>query len=124
MATALPGHPAKDVREDSYIDFTVSISNLAYDLTTCSFDSLRRKTNFIDQKGCSIKSIYDLASRMTSREYRENGTPVDSDISAAESVDEFDYDKVSRLLSAYKGRYSNSVVFEYDEIGRKKTETV
>ena len=124
VATSLPGHPASVDLDDGYIDFTINQSNAAFDLTTCSYDALGRRKVCIDQQGDSIKSIFDLASRVTSREYREFGTPVDSDVSQAESVDEFVYDKASRLLSAYKGRYNNSVILTYDEIGRKKTETV
>ena len=40
-----------------------------------------------------------------------------------ESTDSFTYDDASRVLTAVKGRYSNTVTFTFDGIGRRETET-
>ena len=83
--------------------------------TSCSYDALRRKDLCIDQNGDSVDYIYDLASRLEYRKYYLGA-------STLESTDTFTYDKASRIKTAAKGRYNNTITFEYDGIGRKKTE--
>ena len=86
-----------------------------YGITECSYDALGRKKVSTDQLGDTVTYIYDLAGRMTDREYRTGGAIL-------ESTDTFTYDDASRVLTAVKGRYSNTVTCEYDGIGRKKSE--
>ncbi|MCM8529210.1 MAG: PA14 domain-containing protein [Lentisphaeraceae bacterium] len=86
-------------------------------ITKCSYDALGRKEVYTDQLQDTVTYHYDLASRMTSREYRLSG-------STLESTDTFEYDEASRLETATKERYGNTVSMTYDEIGRKKTETL
>ena len=88
-----------------------------YGITECSFDALGRRDVCTDQNGDTVTSIYDLAGRLSSREYHLAGATLDS-------TDTFTYDEASRILTASKGRYNNTVSFTYDAIGRKKTETL
>ena len=85
-------------------------------ITKCFYDALGRKEKCLDQLGDSVTYVYDLAGRMTGREYRTGDTTL-------ESTDSFTYDDASRIETAYKGRYDNKITFTYDEIGRKKSET-
>ena len=88
-----------------------------YGITECKYDALSRKELCIDQKGDNVTYIYDMASRLERRDYRNHN------VSTIESQDTFTYDGASRLKTATKGRYSNAVTFTYDEIGRKESET-
>ena len=90
--------------------------NSGYGIVECAYDAMGRKDLCTDQLGDTLSYNYDLASRLTSREYRLAGVTL-------ESTDTFTYDAASRVLSAYKGRYSNTVTMTYDRIGRQKTET-
>lgn len=116
IAMALPGHPSGE-EANNYIDFSTAIGDADYDLVTCITDAAGRISYRIDQNGNSTTNNFDLASRLTSKEYHNGGTIL-------ESTDEFTYDAASRQLTAYKGRYNNSVISEYDEIGRKFKETI
>ena len=62
---------------------------------------------------------YDLAGRMTSRNYR---TLANSPSGTIADTDSFTYDKASRMLTAVSGRYTNTVTYTLDSAGRKKTE--
>ena len=118
LATAYPGHPVgTSGLADSFIDLNHSITSLNYDLTTRITDGLNRKVVHKDQLGDTINYKYDMASRLLYREYRNDGDVI-------ESIDSFNYDASSRILVAYKERYNNSVIFEYDSIGRKVKETI
>src|SRR5690606_11447144 len=80
-----------------------------------------RLLRFTDQLGETITHVYDLAGRRTSREYRTlanspSGTIADSDT--------FTYDGMGRILTAGKGRYSNTLTFTYDDGGRIATEAL
>ena len=86
-------------------------------VTASSYDALRRKDITIDQLGDTVTYNYDLASRLLTRKYHTSGTTL-------ESTDTFTYDAASRVLTANKGRYNNTVTMTYDEIGRKKTEAM
>ena len=62
---------------------------------------------------------YDLAGRLTSRDYR---TLANSPSGTIADTDAFTYDKAGRMLTAVSGRYSNTVTYIFDAAGRKKTE--
>ena len=93
-----------------------AVGTSGYGITKCDYDALGRKTRATDQKGEYVEYIYDQASRLTDRVYY-----LANEIE--ESRDTFDYDDASRLETATKGRYGNTISFTYDIIGRKKTET-
>ena len=116
LTTALPGHPA-GLAENNFIDLSTAVGDADYDRIDCKTDALGRLSLCTDQLGDTTENIYDMASRLTLKKYFNGGT-------ALESSDEFVYDKASRVLSAYKGRYNNSIICEYDNIGRKFKETV
>lgn len=92
-----------------------------YGIVTFVNDAAGRAQRKQDQKGDTVTYNYDLASRMTSRDYRlaansPSGTIADSDT--------FTYDKASRMLTAVSGRYSNTVTYTYDTAGRKASEAL
>ena len=103
----------------TYADHLASSSagDTNYGITECSFDALRRKKVNTDQLGDTVTYLYDLASRMTDRQYRLAGSNL------LESTDTFTYDNASRVLSASKGRYNNIISYTYDGIGRQENET-
>ena len=93
-----------------------AVGTSGYGITECDYDALGRKARATDQKGEYVEYIYDLASRLTDKVYyRADETE--------ESRDVFEYDEASRIKTASKGRYGNTISFTYDIIGRKKTET-
>ena len=94
---------------DHIIGSTIGTEN--YGLTFCTYDALGRKSVTTDQLGDTVTYSYDLAGRMTDRNYSDN------------TVDTFTYDQASRLLSAHKGRYDNTVSYVYDLAGRRLSET-
>lgn len=77
-----------------------------------------RKTQ---QTGETITYVYDPAGRMLRREYR---TLANSPAGAISDQDEFTYDAAGRMLTAVKGRYSNTVGRTYDEVGRPTSESL
>ncbi|MEZ6135095.1 MAG: hypothetical protein R3C53_09320 [Pirellulaceae bacterium] len=72
-----------------------------------------------DAKGDTVTFNYDLAGRLSQRDYR---TKVNSPSGTIADSDVFTYDKASRMLTAASGRYSNTVTYTYDTAGRKATE--
>ena len=78
----------------------------AGDVRTYTYDALRRLDNKTDQLSDTCQTIYDLAGRMTSKEYKTGGTTL-------ESTDTFVYDAASRLISSTKGRYNVTVTHSY-----------
>jgi len=86
---------------------------------TFTNDDAGRVTRKQDQTGDTVTYNYDLAGRLTKRDYRTlanspSGTIADSDT--------FSYDSSGRMLTAVSGRYVNTVAYTYDNAGRKKTE--
>ena len=80
------------------------------DTVTCAYDAMNREISCIDQEGQEIKKTYDLAGRLINRRYfRSDGS--------FESADLLYYDASSRLISATKGRYGNTVSLTYDQRG-------
>src|SRR5690606_6803214 len=79
-----------------------------YGIVTFTNDPAGRVLRKQDQKGDTCTYGYDLAGRLTRRDYRTlanspSGTSADSDV--------FTYDKASRMLTAASGRYSNTVTY-------------
>ena len=87
------------------------------DQTTCQYDALGRDIVCIDQEGQTIEKTFDLAGRMTSRSYYRSRNSLISQ-------DTFIYDSSSRLISASKGAYDNTVDFAYDQRGLLTNETI
>ena len=106
-----------------------SVGDAGFDRYTYTYDGLSRMELKTDQEGDTCLYVYDLASRMTGREYRDvsvsaldaqTGLPTQ----APTDADAFNYDLASRVLDATKGRYSNTVSYTYDNIGRPATESL
>ncbi|MFO0941879.1 MAG: RHS repeat-associated core domain-containing protein [Pirellulales bacterium] len=86
-----------------------------------TLDAAGRVSRKQDQKGDTCTFNYDLAGRLTSRDYR---TAANSPSGTIADNDQFSYDKAGRMLTAYSGRYSNTVGYAYDSAGRNKTESL
>ena len=74
-----------------------------------------------DQLGDTVTYNYDLAGRLTNRDYR---LAANSPAGAIADSDTFTYDESGRMLSAESQRYSNEVGYSYDQAGRKATESL
>ena len=90
-----------------------------YGIVTFTNDPAGRVLRKQDQKGDTCTMNYDLAGRLTSRDYR---TLANSPSGTIADTDAFTYDKAGRMLTAVSGRYSNTVTYIFDAAGRKKTE--
>lgn len=95
--------------------------SIDYGITKVEYDSLNRVLRTTDQLGDTITYNYDAAGRLVQKDYRAfadspSGTIADSDI--------FTYDAAGNMLSAEKGRYSNTVGLSYDDAGRKSSESL
>lgn len=80
-------------------------------------DALGRLKIETRQDDSTVEIIYDLAGRMTDREYRTSAS------AALESTDEFIYDNASRLTSAIKGRHAITTARTYADDGQMLSET-
>ncbi len=98
-----------------------AIGTSGYGIVTFTLDSAGRVSRKQDQKGDTCTFNYDLAGRLTSRDYR---TAANSPSGTIADNDQFSYDKSGRMLTAYSGRYSNTVGYAYDAAGRKKSESL
>ncbi len=108
---------------EQYPDHTggTSPGNLGYGIVTFVYDNAGRVLRKQDQQGDTVTFNYDLAGRMSSRDFRlrvnsPSGTIADSDV--------FTYDRAGRMLTAYTGRYGNTVTNVYDSVGRKASEAL
>ena len=101
------------------LTFSAARSAQAQEETT--YDPLGRPKLFTAQTGATIDLTYDLAGRVTQRDYR---TAANSPSGTIADSDTFTYDAASRLLSAVSGRYSNTASFTYDELGRRASESL
>ncbi len=108
---------------EQYPDHTggTSPGNLGYGIVTFVYDNVGRVLRKHDQQGDTVTFNYDLAGRMSSRDFRlrvnsPSGTIADSDV--------FTYDRAGRMLTAYTGRYGNTVTNVYDSVGRKASEAL
>ena len=108
--------------KETYPDHTGGVSGAAtYGIVEFSFDDAGRVEMKTDQNGDTVTFNYDLAGRMTKRDYRlkvnsPSGTIADSDT--------FTFDKAGRQLTAVSGRYSNTVTMTYDMAGRLDDESL
>ncbi|MFO0940477.1 MAG: RHS repeat-associated core domain-containing protein [Pirellulales bacterium] len=84
-------------------------------------DAVGRVSRKQDQKGDTCTFNYDLAGRLTSRDYR---TAANSPSGTIADSDQFTYDKASRMLTGQSGRYSNTVGYSHDSAGRRKAESL
>ncbi len=92
-----------------------------YGIVTFVHDDAGRVLRKQDQLGDTCTFNYDFASRLTSRDYRTAGNSPSSTIADS---DTFTYDRADRMLTAVNGRYSNTVTYTYDLVGRKATESL
>jgi RHS repeat-associated protein len=74
-----------------------------------------------DQLGDTVTYTFDLAGRMTTKDYR---TAANSPTGTIADSDTFTFDRAGRMLTAASGRYSNTVTYTFDPIGRKATEAL
>jgi len=86
---------------------------------TCSYthDALGRLKQETRQDNSTVAIAYDLAGRMTERNY---GAPASAGV---ESTDTFTYDHASRLTSATKGRHAITVNRTYADDGQMLSES-
>ncbi|MEM6472846.1 MAG: RHS repeat-associated core domain-containing protein, partial [Planctomycetota bacterium] len=92
-----------------------------YGIVTFTPDAAGRVLRKQDQLGDTVTYNYDLAGRLTSRQYR---TAANSPSGTVADTDSFTYDDAGRMLTAVSGRYSNTVTYTYDNAGRKSTEAL
>ena len=108
---------------ETYPDHTAGTSpgDVGYGIVTFTPDAAGRTIHKQDQAGNTVSYNYDLAGRMTSRDYR---TLANSPAGAIADSDTFTYDSASRMLTATSGRYTNTVSYTYDDAGRKASESL
>jgi RHS repeat-associated protein len=105
IATTYPGHNPASSPGDS-----------DYDKKLFEYDAAGRLVKSTDQKGDSIVFAFNLAGQLLNRKYyNAAGVLQDTDTLTYEGP---------RLASAAKGRYDNTVEFEYDNAGRTTSETL
>jgi RHS repeat-associated protein len=109
--------------QETYPDHVAgaTVGTAGYGIVEFSYDPARRVQRKTDQLGDTVTYQFDLAGRLTRRDYRTrvnspSGTIADSDL--------FTFDLASRLLTAVSGRYANTVTQTYDGVGRLKTESL
>ncbi|MEE9581149.1 MAG: hypothetical protein V3V74_07535 [Nitrosomonadaceae bacterium] len=96
--------------------------DLNYGITECEFDEAGRKLLCTDQKGNMVQYEYDLVSRLLNRNYFSLGA--DPLVDTPDNTDTFSYDLASRITSAYKGKYNNTVNHTYDSTGRANSQSL
>jgi RHS repeat-associated protein len=107
---------------EQYPDHTGGTSGqTTYGTVTFVLDPAGRVSRKQDQKGDTCTFNYDLAGRLSNRQYR---TAANSPSGTIADSDQFSYDKAGRMLTAYAGRYNNTVGYSYDSASRKKTESL
>lgn len=100
---------------------TSSIGDADYDLVSFTYDAARRISVKTDQQGDTATHNYDLAGRLTSRDYQ--GGP-NSPLFGQSASDTFAYDAAGRMTSATSGRYNNVVAMGYDNASRLVSESL
>ena len=98
-----------------------AVGTAGYGIVEFTYDPARRVQRKTDQLGDTVTYVFDLAGRLTQRDYR---TRVNSPSGPIADSDVFTYDLASRVLTAVSGRYTNTVTETYDGIGRLKTEAL
>ena len=106
---------------ESYPGHSGTLGQSTYDQVNFTYDPVGRVLRKQDQLGDTCTYEYDLAGRLTQRDYR---TAANSPSGTIADSDTFTYDEAGRMLTAVSGRYSNTVTYTYDEAGRKATEAL
>jgi len=116
-------YDARNARvKETYPDHTGgSPGDASYGIVEFAHDPAGWMLRKTDQLGDTVTFNYDLAGRMTRRDYRTaanspSGTIADSDM--------FTHDDAGRTLTAASGRYNNTVTQTYDLAGRLKSEAL
>ncbi|MEM6470525.1 MAG: RHS repeat-associated core domain-containing protein [Planctomycetota bacterium] len=92
-----------------------------YGVVTFTPDAAGRVLRKQDQLGDTVTYNYDLAGRLTSRQYR---TAANRPSGTVTDTDSFTYDDAGRTLTAVSSRYTNTITYTYDNAGRKSTEAL
>jgi len=98
-----------------------SVGATGYGVVTFVYDNAGRVLRKQDQAGDTCSYNYDLAGRMTSRNYR---TLANSPTGTIADTDTFTFDRAGRMLTAISGRYTNTVGYTFDPVGRKASEAL
>ncbi|MEQ1828371.1 MAG: hypothetical protein ABL921_20590 [Pirellula sp.] len=108
---------------ETYPDHTSGSSpgQSTYGKVTFVYDNAGRVKRREDQLGDTCSYNFDLAGRMTSRNYR---TAANSPSGTIADTDTFTFDRAGRMLTAVSGRYSNTVTYTFDPSGRKASEAL
>ncbi len=108
---------------EQYPDHTSgsTVGQPGYGIVTFVYDKAGRVSRKQDQAGDTCSYNYDLAGRMTSRNYR---TAANSPTGTIADTDTFTFDRAGRMLTAVSGRYTNTVAYAYDPVGRKGSESL
>ena len=97
------------------------VGQTGYGIVELAYDAAGRLLRRTDQLGETITHVYDLAGRRTTREYR---TAANSPSGMIADQDDFTFDEAGRILTAVKGRYTNTVTYAYDDGGRIASESL
>jgi RHS repeat-associated protein len=108
---------------ETYPDHTggSTVGQTGYGIVTFVYDNAGRVLRKQDQLGVTLTHSYDLAGRMTRRDYR---TAANSPSGTIADSDTFTFDRASRMRTAVNGRYTNTVTYTFDPVGRKATEAL
>jgi RHS repeat-associated protein len=108
---------------ETYPDHTggSTVGQTGYGIVTFVYDNAGRVLRKQDQLGVTLTHSYDLAGRMTRRDYR---TAANSPSGTIADSDTFTFDRASRMLTAVNGRFTNTVTYTFDPVGRKATEAL
>jgi RHS repeat-associated protein len=108
---------------ETYPDHTggSTVGQTGYGIVTFVYDNAGRVLRKQDQLGVTLTHSYDLAGRMNRRDYR---TAANSPSGTIADSDTFTFDRASRMRTAVNGRYTNTVTYTYDPVGRKATEAL
>ena len=108
---------------ETYPDHTggSTVGQTGYGIVTFVYDNAGRLLRKQDQLGDTVTHNFDLAGRMTSRNYR---TAANSPSGTIADTDTFTFDRSGRMLTAVSGRYSNTVAYTFDPAGRKASEAL
>ena len=98
-----------------------TVGQTGYGIVELAYDAAGRLLRRTDQLGETITHVYDLAGRRTTREYR---TAANSPSGTIADQDDFTFDEAGRVLTAMKGRYTNTVTYAYDDGGRIASESL
>ena len=98
-----------------------TVGQPGYGIVTFVYDKAGRVSRKQDQAGDTCSYNYDLAGRMTSRNFR---TAANSPTGTIADTDTFTFDRSGRMLTAVSGRYTNTVGYAYDPVGRKASESL